>query len=197
MGLRGYVMACSHSMDWNGLIWWNDHGLEWSHLEASHGCGLMDQGRSAAGSMWDPHQVLALDLCLFSRRSPGDCVGITPMVGLISRFLSGANRAIACRHAFLTGRITDCGTNEEWRRIRRHTPISQWDSPASQPWGYGILCFLWAFVTDQIRTRLSARAGARPQSRKAWQRTQIAANLLDSQSISIFIHSYHFFVTII
>ena len=48
--------ACSHFIRWNDVIW-NDYGSDWNHLEASFGCGLIDSGRSAAESMWEPHQV--------------------------------------------------------------------------------------------------------------------------------------------
>ena len=65
----GYVTACSQSICWNhdGA---NDHDSEWSHSDAPHGRGLMDLDRSA-GSMGDPHQVLAQDLYFFSRRNLG------------------------------------------------------------------------------------------------------------------------------
>ena len=68
MGLDGYVIACNPCICWNhnGA---NGHDSEWSHLYASHGRGLIQL--HAAGSMWDPHQVLAQDLCLFSRRTRG------------------------------------------------------------------------------------------------------------------------------
>ena len=50
MGLDGYVTIRSHSVCWNYHYGANDHGSEWSHLDASHGRGLMDPDHIAAGS---------------------------------------------------------------------------------------------------------------------------------------------------
>lgn len=73
---NGYAIASSHSMEWGDGAF--GHGSEWSHWDASHGCELAGQHvrntlmagpasllfsqRSAAGIMWEPHQVVALDL---------------------------------------------------------------------------------------------------------------------------------------
>ena len=57
----------------------------------------MDSDHIAAGSMWEPQQVLALDLCLFScrrlailLRNPGDRMRITSATCLVSRLLLSA-----------------------------------------------------------------------------------------------------------
>lgn len=73
---NSYAIASSHSMEWgDGII---GHGSEWSHWDVSHGRELAGQHvrntimagsasllfslRSAARIMWEPHQVVALDL---------------------------------------------------------------------------------------------------------------------------------------
>ena len=67
MGLDDYVILYSDSIYWN-YNRANNYGSEWSYSDVSQGRGLMDLNYSV-GSMWDPHQVLAQDLCFFLRRN--------------------------------------------------------------------------------------------------------------------------------
>ena len=85
MGMGGYVIALACSQ-FHRPIWRNDYGLEWSHLENSHGCGLVDSqcSREHVGVTASPGLGFLLLLTPQSREACGNHGNFWPRISASS-----------------------------------------------------------------------------------------------------------------